>query len=165
MRPICQAPVVLGPPPPCEAADPGPPGDQALTLRLLNKCWLMVQMVLSGLHRARPHCLTLWPRILLPGATTGGSDEVRLVTQQPKTGSARCTGGEEQEDGDSPAPPELETRCLEVMVRPSGRYPMQECGLTPMQDRRSPVTSKPYRRGLAGEAADLGSEPQVNLTG
>lgn len=40
--------------------------------------------------------------------------------------------GRGQEDGDSPAPSELETRCLEVMVELLGRNLTQECGLTPM---------------------------------
>lgn len=51
----------------------------------------MVQTALSGLHAARPHCNTV-ARLLLPGAAPGGSNQVRLVTQQPKAGSAGALG-------------------------------------------------------------------------
>lgn len=73
-----------------------------------------------------------------------------LVTQHPETGSAWSTGGRggEQEDGDSPAPPELETRGLEATEKPLGRNLTQECGLT-----------------LCRTHAARGPEPQVNPRG
>lgn len=44
---------------------------------------------------------------------------MRLVTQHPMADNAWSTKEDRQEDGDSPAPPELEARCLEkVVVRP-----------------------------------------------